>query len=638
MTEKSNLHKAALRYAERGIPVFPCIPWAEDDPREEPHKRGKKPYGPFAPNGFKSGTTDPALIDKWWTAKPDLNIGAMPHAAGCCVVDIDAPEAVDELNMLYGQLPATFTVRTPRQGLHMWFKGDLPPSVGGFKKNGDLQGLARKVDTRGHGSYVLLPPSLVNGNYYEVVDKTPPADVPQAFIDATKPKAGPTDRAAPEHIKDQPFMIQKGMQIAKSKVAGDHPSLEGNCDNTAIKIAFELADIGLSAEGVYHCLQNGWNVRLRDPMTEDRIWVKAYSSQVNGQNDTGVWAGKDPQVEFANFAGQVHATAANKYTPLDEAEQDALPPPTWLLPGVLPADQLVMLYAPSKGWKTFLALDWGMCVATGNPKWGAVQATPVVYIAAEGATGLGKVRRPSWKLLHAADKPSPFHIIPHMPHVSMEGQVGEMIAAIKAKIPGGCKLLVIDTLARFMAGFDESGAKDAGVTIEALEHIKRELGCTIICLHHTGKDANRGERGSSALRAGFDSGFELIADKANGTAEVWARWHKDAETPNHPWHLKAEQVLDSMAFRFAEADELPIKDRLLPSDIGFVLRTMGVFGKELSVPAPVLVPGIATMKSWSDAKAKVALAQLAKTGKLRAYEVEDGRYCLSEGAEEIPFD
>jgi len=611
--EKSAQHQAALRYAERGIPVFPCV---------------ENEKAPAAEGGFKAASTDPAQINAWWSRNPNFNIGCSPHAAGCCVIDVDAPEAIDELEMVYGKLPATFTIRTPRGGLHMWYKGALPPSS---------SKLVKKIDTRGIGSYVLMPPSVINGVYYKVIDKTPPQPILEDIVEALRPKEGAQGIAAPDHVQDLPIAIQRGRDAAKT-----WPKAEwGTIDDTTYAHCAELADMGLSDTAIYDIIKE-WYERTGTEGDLERLHTVAASGVKNRQNEAGVWAVQDPKVQFANFEGQVYTEPSkpSKYAPLSEEEQSALPPPTWLLPNVLPADQLVMLYAPSKGWKTFLALDWAMCIASGNPKWGAVEAGDVVYIAAEGATGIGKVRRPAWKLLHNVEGPVPFHVVTYMPHVAMEGQIAEMVQAIKDKLGGRkVRLLVVDTLARLMAGLDESGAKDAGITVECLEMLKRELGCTVLCLHHTGKDANRGERGSSALRAGFDSGLELVADKANGTAEVWARWHKDAETPAVPWHLKAEQIMDSMAFRFAEADELPIKDRLLPSDVGFVLRTMGVFGKDNAVPYHTLVPGIATMKSWTEAKAKTAIKALSKTGKLRAYELEPGGpYCLSEGAEEIPFD
>jgi Bifunctional DNA primase/polymerase, N-terminal len=47
---------AALRYANRGIPVFPCSPL------------DKKP---LTPHGFKDATTDEAQIRAWWTQWPN---------------------------------------------------------------------------------------------------------------------------------------------------------------------------------------------------------------------------------------------------------------------------------------------------------------------------------------------------------------------------------------------------------------------------------------------------------------------------------------------------------------------------------------------------------------------------------------
>jgi len=608
--KKSAIHQAALRYAERGFPVFPC--W----------ENTKKP---ITEHGFKDATTDIAQIDAWWSENPNFNVAASPHAAGCCVIDIDAPEALDELEMIYGVLPATFTVRTPSGGTHRWFKGALPPSTGK---------LVEHIDTRGIGSYVLLPPSSIDGVFYEVTDQTPPKDIPQEIVDALRPKEGPTDRSAPDFVEDLPIAVQRGRDMART-----WPKAEwGTIDDTTYAHCAALADIGLSTSSIYDIIKE-WYDRTGTDGNLDRLHTVAESGGKNRQNDEGVWVAKDPKEEFSAFAGKTFdaPVSVSKYLPLNEDEMTALPPPSWLLPGVLPADQLVMLYAPSKGWKTFLALDWGMCIASGNPKWGAIEAAPVVYIAAEGATGIGKVRRPAWKLLHGVDQPVPFYVVTYMPHVAMEGQIAEMVSAIKQKC-GKPKLLIVDTLARFMAGLDESGAKDAGITVEALEMLKRELNCTVLCLHHTGKDANRGERGSSALRAGFDSGLEMIADKANGTAEVWARWHKDADTQATPWYLKAEQVADSMAFSFATAEDMPIKDRLLPADVGFVLRSMGVFGADNAVPQSVLLPGIMTLKSWTETKAKAAVKLLAKSGKLQAYQTEEGLFCLAETSEEIPFE
>ena len=91
----SDLLAAALDYAARGLPVFPCLP------------RGKTPA---VARGFHAATTNPATIRRYWT-DPDRNIGiptGMP--SGVWVLDIDGPEgeaSLRALEMKHGAIPKT---------------------------------------------------------------------------------------------------------------------------------------------------------------------------------------------------------------------------------------------------------------------------------------------------------------------------------------------------------------------------------------------------------------------------------------------------------------------------------------------------------------------------------------------------
>ncbi len=154
----SPLHKAALAYAARGVPVFPV----GQDKRPLPGSRG-----------HKDATTDPERINMWY-AQSEHNIATVPALSGLRVVDIDdknghhgsaswaalCPEAVE-----------TLTVRTPSGGLHLYFQGTMRPSAG---RLGD------GLDVRSEDSYVLLPPSIIDGVAYEIINSAPPAPWPLA--------------------------------------------------------------------------------------------------------------------------------------------------------------------------------------------------------------------------------------------------------------------------------------------------------------------------------------------------------------------------------------------------------------------------------------------------------------------------
>ena len=108
---------------------------------------------PLTEHGFKDATTDPRRIHMWWSRWPQANIG-MPtgERSGVFVLDVDDLGALAELEAQIGKLPATWTVRTPSGGLHLYFQ-----HVEGVTNSPG--GLPNGIDVRGQGGYVLVPPS-----------------------------------------------------------------------------------------------------------------------------------------------------------------------------------------------------------------------------------------------------------------------------------------------------------------------------------------------------------------------------------------------------------------------------------------------------------------------------------------------
>jgi len=136
---------AALWYADtHGLPVFPCAP-------------GEK--RPATPHGFKDATTDLDQIRAWWKVNPLYNLAA-PTGLLFDVFDVDGPEGMIALGDYIdaGQLPPIIGLSLTPRGRHY-----LVPPAGQH----NTTSLLPKVDYRGTGGYVLLPPSRTpDGTYW----------------------------------------------------------------------------------------------------------------------------------------------------------------------------------------------------------------------------------------------------------------------------------------------------------------------------------------------------------------------------------------------------------------------------------------------------------------------------------------
>ena len=66
-------------------------------------------------------------------------------------------------------------------------------------------------------------------------------------------------------------------------------------------------------------------------------------------------------------------------------------------------------------------------------------------------------------------------------------------------------LIIIDTLNGAFGPGDENSVSDLGQIMNVLKAVAKEHFAAVSVLHHPGKDAVKGPRGSSALPAGFDN-------------------------------------------------------------------------------------------------------------------------------------
>lgn len=211
---------------------------------------------------------------------------------------------------------------------------------------------------------------------------------------------------------------------------------------------------------------------------------------------------------------------------LTTAELVALPPPEWIVDGVLPARSLVLLYGPSTAGKSFVAIDLAAHLAAGRPWHGhPVRTSRVLYVAAEGVAGVGR-RVDAWCSRHGVE-PGALAVdwIPHPVNLGDDQAAAELARHTEQL---AAQVVVVDTLARCCVGVDENSGRDMGLVVANCERLQA-AGASVLLVHHAGKDLLKGARGHSSLKAAIDAEFEVsVASK--GLAGIKNTKQKDAPT------------------------------------------------------------------------------------------------------------
>lgn len=177
---------------------------------------------PANADGFKSATDAVFVLGNWFE-KGDRNIGlATGRPSGVFVVDVDGPEgeaALKGLQEAHGRLPETLQSSTGR-GRHIFFKS---PSRG--KISNSAGKLGPKLDVRGDGGYVILPPSHhATGAQYRWVDKNAPlADAPAWLVEALSKQAESSSR--PEEFLPADDLSARELSEAQSALNSLDPDM-----------------------------------------------------------------------------------------------------------------------------------------------------------------------------------------------------------------------------------------------------------------------------------------------------------------------------------------------------------------------------------------------------------------------------
>lgn len=197
--------------------------------------------------------------------------------------------------------------------------------------------------------------------------------------------------------------------------------------------------------------------------------------------------------------------------------------PGWLVKGVLPRAGLAVVYGDSGSGKTFVVLDICGAIVRGVPWRGhKVTAGTVAYVCAEGSEFFSRRLR-AYAEHHKADL-SNLYVCADAPNFLNDNDHKLIARAVRDIAP---TMIVIDTLARAMPGGAENSSEDMGRVIARCQWLHAKTGATVLLVHHSGKDAARGARGWSGLRAAADAELVVVRDKENNSRAVEIGKQKD---------------------------------------------------------------------------------------------------------------
>lgn len=193
----------------------------------------------------------------------------------------------------------------------------------------------------------------------------------------------------------------------------------------------------------------------------------------------------------ADFAGQVRSVR-------------------WIVKDILPAATLAVLFGESGSGKTFACYDLCAAICRGV-EWNGKRVAKgrVLYVVAEGVAGFVNRIKAYCHQQGISPADVDMDVISDItPNLLEPAQITDLIKDIKQRQP--YDLIVMDTFAQVMPGANENSGEDVGKALAECKRINRHTGAMVLLVHHSGKDASKGARGWSGLRAAADVELEVL--------------------------------------------------------------------------------------------------------------------------------
>lgn len=245
--------------------------------------------------------------------------------------------------------------------------------------------------------------------------------------------------------------------------------------------------------------ENGAHINLNGPASMDEF------------EDMGAASVQDDHEFPDESTGQPPAAKKSRFAVTQAADFASGASPTWLIKHVVPQAELVVMFGESGSGKSFMALDMGFHIAQGIAwREKKVRRGKIIYIAAEGAGGF-RNRLKAYALHHNLNLADiDIYIIDAAPNFMLKEDALDICKAVIGLGLDDIALVIVDTFAQVMPGANENSGEDVGKALRHAKGIHKALKCTVMLVHHAGKDTTKGARGWSGLRAAADAEIEVV--------------------------------------------------------------------------------------------------------------------------------
>lgn len=471
---KDMMLDAALEYAARGWPVFPCHTMQDgvcscgDPACISPGKH------PLTQRGHLDGSTNQTTIRYWWQTWPDANIGfAVPPTMAVIDVDIKpnegkhGDESLAALEAIHGELPDTVRSLTGGGGVQHFFT--VLPSWGLTCRNPLSDDPAfDSIDLKTKGGYVILPPSLhASGRRYE----------------------WETDHAPGEaQTVEMPRWIAEARHAANSRPAStaqnDGKIPQGQRNSTLHKLASSMRSKGFTEDAILVALLADNQARCEPPLPEKEVRTIARSA---GKYEQGM-----VHTAASDFAG-LNIHLAKPQDPPSPPEPPKLvfydtvdyEEPEFLIKPYIPLGKITIIQADSGVGKTALACKLAACVSRGMP----MQAEPcmrgrvlVLSVEDDPSTLRGRIEASGGDLTQCA-------FLDNAHELTFTSEIIETTVR-----ENGIKLLIFDPLQAFLgSGMDMHRANETRPIMAHLAAMAKRTECAVIIISHMSKGTAGGK-------------------------------------------------------------------------------------------------------------------------------------------------